>query len=105
MYAEVRDETFGPFRRVEDFGRIWKKFAHRITRRDGDVTDRADARRRPLSGEELIVVTLQARRVLWVFSDIRKPFLARANLFPVRRGKLVTRVALLPVRLRVVIES
>jgi hypothetical protein len=56
------------------------------------MTVRTDPRRRALTREELLSMTIQTRRMLWKLSDVRKRRVALANFFPVFGGKLMTRI-------------
>src|SRR6185369_10014943 len=70
-----------------------KRASSSIEWSDFDVTVRTDPRRRSLTREELLSMTIQTRRMLGKLGDIRKGRVAFANLFPVFAGKLMTRVA------------
>jgi hypothetical protein len=69
-----------------------KRASSSIEWSDFDVTVRTDPRRRSLTREELLSMTIQTRRMLGKLGDVRKGRVAFANLFPVFGGKLMTRV-------------
>src|ERR1044071_916822 len=67
--------------------------ARRIKRRPFDMAIRTDARRRSFTGKELCAMATETSLVLRILRHIRKSVLALPDLFPVLRGKLVTRIA------------
>lgn len=70
-----------------------KRASSSIEWSDFDVTVRTDPRRRPLTREELLSMTIQTRRMRGKFGDVRKRGVTFADLFPVCGGKLMTGVA------------
>ena len=69
-----------------------KRASRSIEWSDFDVTVRTDPRRRSLTREELLSMTIQTRRMLGKLGHIRKGRVTFADLLPVFGGKLVTRV-------------
>ena len=88
-HLEIGTEVPAFWCRQERFTKTREWIPRRIVWRGFDMTVRTDPWRRPLTREELLPVTVEARLMLRKLSHVRKSVVTLARLFPILRRKLM----------------
>ena len=88
-HAEIWNKPSALCRRKERFTKTRKRIPRRLSRSRSHMAVGTDTWNWPLTREELLPVTAQARLMLGILSHIRKGLITFAHLLPVLRRKCV----------------